>query len=402
MLLYGISRFVIEFFRGDERGDGVWRHLDLAVHLAAARARSAIGMLMYLSRRTPIRCPCGARGRTAGRRDADTDARGRAVEVGGRPGGRTARPVSRRRPARPLAIAGTAADRAGPRARRGPAGARQPGGARPATASPSTFPAPAPATPEAEDIPLPVLYEDADLIVVNKPAGMVVHPAAGHASGTLVNALLHHVRRPQRHRRRVAARHRPPAGQGHVGRDGRRQARRGARGAGAAVRGARGREGVHRAGLGRRAGGTSDRSADRTRPERPAEDVGARPPRAIGGDAHHAGAAPARRHAVPGRDRHRPHASDPRAPQRHRPSDRRRCHVRRRTGARGRRPPARARTRPARSSTRCRLAFTHPTDGRPMQFEAPLAPDLQHVLDELEALQESMGSWGPWVRRPEL
>ena len=55
-------------------------------------------------------------------------------------------------------------------------------------------PAPATATPEAEDIPLTVLYEDADLIVIDKPAGMVVHPAAGHASGTLVNALLHHVR----------------------------------------------------------------------------------------------------------------------------------------------------------------------------------------------------------------
>jgi len=45
--------------------------------------------------------------------------------------------------------------------------------------------------PEAQ--PLPILYEDTDLLVVDKPAGMVVHPAAGHASGTLVNALLHHV-----------------------------------------------------------------------------------------------------------------------------------------------------------------------------------------------------------------
>ena len=45
----------------------------------------------------------------------------------------------------------------------------------------------------AEALPLPILYQDRDLIVVDKPAGMVVHPAAGHASGTLVNALLHHV-----------------------------------------------------------------------------------------------------------------------------------------------------------------------------------------------------------------
>lgn len=45
---------------------------------------------------------------------------------------------------------------------------------------------------EPEDIPLDVLYEDKDVIVVNKPKGMVVHPAAGHYSGTLVNAMLYH------------------------------------------------------------------------------------------------------------------------------------------------------------------------------------------------------------------
>jgi 23S rRNA pseudouridine1911/1915/1917 synthase len=56
------------------------------------------------------------------------------------------------------------------------------------------IPAPVSPTPEAQDIPLTVLYEDADFIVIDKPAGMVVHPAAGHDSGTLVNALLHHVR----------------------------------------------------------------------------------------------------------------------------------------------------------------------------------------------------------------
>lgn len=46
---------------------------------------------------------------------------------------------------------------------------------------------------QPEAIPLPILYQDHDIIVVDKPAGMVVHPAAGHATGTLVNALLHHV-----------------------------------------------------------------------------------------------------------------------------------------------------------------------------------------------------------------
>jgi 23S rRNA pseudouridine1911/1915/1917 synthase len=49
------------------------------------------------------------------------------------------------------------------------------------------------AAPQPEALPLPILFQDRDLIVVDKPAGMVVHPAAGHDSGTLVNALLHHV-----------------------------------------------------------------------------------------------------------------------------------------------------------------------------------------------------------------
>ena len=44
----------------------------------------------------------------------------------------------------------------------------------------------------AEEIPLNIIYEDSDLLVVDKPQGMVVHPAAGNYSGTLVNALLHH------------------------------------------------------------------------------------------------------------------------------------------------------------------------------------------------------------------
>jgi 23S rRNA pseudouridine1911/1915/1917 synthase len=55
-------------------------------------------------------------------------------------------------------------------------------------------PAPASATPRAEALPLTILHDDRDIVVVDKPAGMVVHPAAGHAAGTLVNALLHHVR----------------------------------------------------------------------------------------------------------------------------------------------------------------------------------------------------------------
>lgn len=53
-------------------------------------------------------------------------------------------------------------------------------------------PAPVPDTLAPEDLPLDILHEDADLIVINKAAGMVVHPGAGHRSGTLAAALLHH------------------------------------------------------------------------------------------------------------------------------------------------------------------------------------------------------------------
>ena len=55
------------------------------------------------------------------------------------------------------------------------------------------LPPPVEAALRAEALPLAIVYQDADLIVIDKPAGMVVHPAAGHADGTLVNALLHHV-----------------------------------------------------------------------------------------------------------------------------------------------------------------------------------------------------------------
>jgi 23S rRNA pseudouridine1911/1915/1917 synthase len=57
-----------------------------------------------------------------------------------------------------------------------------------------SVPPPAAAVPSPEALPLKVLYDDDDIAVVDKPAGMVVHPAPGHASGTLVNALLHHIR----------------------------------------------------------------------------------------------------------------------------------------------------------------------------------------------------------------
>ncbi|MBS3907101.1 MAG: RluA family pseudouridine synthase [Syntrophaceae bacterium] len=55
-----------------------------------------------------------------------------------------------------------------------------------------TLPEAEPLSLEPEPLPLPILYEDSSIIVIDKPAGMVVHPAAGNRSGTLVNALLHH------------------------------------------------------------------------------------------------------------------------------------------------------------------------------------------------------------------
>ncbi len=57
-----------------------------------------------------------------------------------------------------------------------------------------TVPPPVDAIPRAEDLPLSVIFQDRDLLVVDKAAGMVVHPGAGHSGGTLVNALLHHVK----------------------------------------------------------------------------------------------------------------------------------------------------------------------------------------------------------------
>ena len=64
----------------------------------------------------------------------------------------------------------------------------------PGTAWRIAVPEATPATAQPQDIPLSIAYEDEFLIVVNKPAGLVVHPAAGNLDGTLVNALLHHCR----------------------------------------------------------------------------------------------------------------------------------------------------------------------------------------------------------------
>ena len=63
---------------------------------------------------------------------------------------------------------------------------------KPAETFSVALPPPEPAEPQGQAIPLAVVYEDKDLIVIDKPPGLVVHPAAGHADGTLVNALIAH------------------------------------------------------------------------------------------------------------------------------------------------------------------------------------------------------------------
>ena len=95
------------------------------------------------------------------------------------------------------------------------------------------IPNPEPVDIVPQDIPLDVVYEDEDVIVVNKPVGLVVHPAPGHPDGTLVNALLYHCgdslsgingeKRPG---------HRPPHRPGHLRSHHRRQERRRPPGAG--------------------------------------------------------------------------------------------------------------------------------------------------------------------------
>ncbi len=77
-------------------------------------------------------------------------------------------------------------------------------------------PAPVPAKPAPEPIPLRIIYEDDDMIVIDKPRNLVVHPAAGHWTGTLGQCAHCALRcEPFRHRRRAPARHRAPARQGY-------------------------------------------------------------------------------------------------------------------------------------------------------------------------------------------
>jgi 23S rRNA pseudouridine1911/1915/1917 synthase len=175
------------------------------------------------------------------------------------------------------------------------------------------IPEPVSPTPQPEDHDLDIVYQDSDLLVVNKPAGMVVHPAAGHAQGTLVNALLHEVDDLSG----VGGELRP----------------------GIVHRLDRGTSGLMVVAKNDRAHVELSRQFHDREVEKEyvalvwgvvqagkridlQENVGESPASAIGSDPNYGGAAHAGRDAHPRRDSDRPHASDSRPPERDRAPDR--------------------------------------------------------------------------------
>ena len=252
---------------------------------------------------------------------------------------------------------------------------------------------PTPAVPQPEDIPLRVVHEDAALLVIDKPAGLVVHPGAGSASGTLVNALL--------------ARVHDLSGIGGVLRPG--IVHRLDRGTSGLLVVAKDDE-THRALVRQFAGRTvekeylalvlgvpargerRDHDRDRPRPGPPQEDVDPRPARPRGpqlaGRSPSASTAPrcCASGSTPGA-RTRSGSTWPRSATRSPET--------RSTAAPAR--PRRARPRRARRSPRsprpalhsARLAFEHPASGERCAFEAPLPADLEGVLGALRAAARS-------------
>ena len=207
-------------------------------------------------------------------------------------------------------------------------------------------------------------FEDEHLLVIDKPAGLVVHPAPGNWRGTLLNGLLaHHARR----RDAAARRHRAPARQGHLRPDGGGQDAAGDDGAGARDRRARGAARVP--GAGARRGGARRRFSidapigrDPQSRVRMAVVAGGKPARTdVDALARRRATAVSalRCHAA-----HRPHAPDPRAPGVARPSAGGRRAVRRRAGA-----------RPDAPGAACgRLGFAHPVTRRGAALRAPPLP----------------------------
>ena len=196
---------------------------------------------------------------------------------------------------------------------------------------------PRPMRPEADgDVVFGIVHVDDSVVVVDKPAGLVVHPGAGHPEGTLVNGLLHHFPDLAAVRGSGSAGHRPSPRRRQLGTAGRRPHRAGGIVADRPVRRPHRRATLRRDGVGPPGGGARHRRRpDRARPRRPRADGGRRrwAPGAhrVPGDSALPRARRSRSPRVPVADRS--HPPDPRAPRRRRSSAGRRHHVRR-TGAR--------------------------------------------------------------------
>ena len=301
-----------------------------------------------------------------GRLDVALD---RAAVPAGR--GRAARPLPRRAARGRLARRGRAAARRRRRARRRRGARRRATGSRAGSSVELTVPEAAPSGLEPEEVPLRIAYEDEHLLVVDKPAGVVVHPAPGHAAGTLVHGL----------RRRGAAGGEDEERPGIVHRLDRDtsgllvvarteealRAPAGARprpGARAAVPRARPRPPA----LADRAGSRRRSAATASDPTRHSLDTDT-PREAITHFEVERAAPPPRAAARAARDG--PHAPDPRPPRGDRPAGRRRyASTASRTSSGS----------SASSSTRARLAFPHPFTGERVEVESPLPAELQAAL----------------------
>jgi len=199
MLLYAVSRYIIEMFRGDPRGSILI--FSTSQFISVILAPLAVIMLIYLRRGEHRRetSPGRPRKSEAGIRSSTMSIRSLTVP----------RIVTGLR--LDVFLVSMLADRSRSQIQRlikevrsvSPARVQKPISRSSQAEIVVEVPELIDAAPRPEALDLPILYQDADLMVVDKPAGMVVHPAAGHESGTMVNALLHHVGRSQRHRRRT-------------------------------------------------------------------------------------------------------------------------------------------------------------------------------------------------------
>ena len=185
MLLYAISRFIIEFYRGDERG--IVMGFSTSQFISLILAPLSVIMLVVLSRRVnPPRPPHAPQDEL---RDVDRHSLVVAPEEAGARIDRYLAgvlPGHSRSQIQRLIKDGKVQIADQP--------VRSNRTVRAGEEIVVDVPEPVSPVPQPEALDLDIVYQDADLVVVDKPAGMVVHPAAGHAQGTLVNALLHQIK----------------------------------------------------------------------------------------------------------------------------------------------------------------------------------------------------------------